>query len=921
MSETISINTSTPEKNLREPPPCITPMLSWNNLVYEVPIKEEVVKDGKKATIRSHRRLLKDISGRIMPGEMTAIIGSSGAGKTTLLDTLAGRLKGGNLSGSIAFQGQPRDIHLYKHKVAFVEQEDLLYSTLTVEETIRYAAELRMPSRTFSQQERSDRVERVISDLRLNNVRHTRIGGPFQRGVSGGEKKRVSIGVEMVTDPSIIFLDEPTSGLDSNSADMVVEMIHSLTKSQSCSAIMTLHQPSAKLLNMFDKVILLSGGEIVYQGWVSAVVGYFGDIGYPCPPRENPADYFIDLMTIDYRSPEKLEESHARVSILTQAYRTHAQQLDSTDNRAMYDSRPKDEHNSQNPEVYKFQDAAYGSAKDLEGGSHLPGQKHLEKHSRLFKRSAFPNSWFHEFGILARRYWVSQMRNVVYLAGLGGQTLIMFLLIGFTYFQMGTDGASIQNRIGLLYFLLMYTTFPIVMPLLQVLIENRAIMLRERASGVYRVSSYYLSTLIVQLPFAFIPGLLLATGVYFLTHLQYSAAKYFTFFAITISMQLASVGLAFMVSAAVETFDIATIIAPTLMVLFILYGGNLANAGTVTPVLRWIKWVSYMYYGYSGIAQNEFRGLTFHCKSGTTSGICFANGEEVVRSYNLEPFSIGVFDSASKKSEITGRAIRATKGIIAKDGWKGLYRGLSPNLAGNTASWGLYFAWYGWIKDRMAKDHELAVGKAGSSTLSPAQHLFAGAVAGALTQCIANPLWVVKVRMCTTSANDPGAYTGLIDGLKRIYISEGVPGLYRGLVPGLIGVSHGAIQFTVYEEMKKWRANSRASQGKSRLTTTEYTMMSLVSKTFAAVVTYPYQVIRARLQQTLQTSVGNAGAGRSYNGTLDALVKIYRSEGLTGFHKGMGPNVVRMWPGTAITFAVYENVASYLRGQTPLAHF
>ncbi|KAJ1673124.1 mitochondrial FAD carrier protein flx1, partial [Spiromyces aspiralis] len=190
-----------------------------------------------------------------------------------------------------------------------------------------------------------------------------------------------------------------------------------------------------------------------------------------------------------------------------------------------------------------------------------------------------------------------------------------------------------------------------------------------------------------------------------------------------------------------------------------------------------------------------------------------------------------------------GRTVRTAKSVAAADGWRGLYRGLSPNLAGNMASWGLYFAYYRWIKDQMAVDRRKgAIGRAGTSTLSPTQNLAAGALAGALTQLCANPLWVVKVRMCTTRPGDSGAYRGLVDGLTQIARKEGVAGLYRGLIPGLFGVSHGAIQFMVYEEMKKWRANAASNRDKERFSTTEYTVMSVASKTIAMVATYPYQV-------------------------------------------------------------------------------
>ncbi|KAJ2799106.1 mitochondrial FAD carrier protein flx1 [Coemansia guatemalensis] len=271
-------------------------------------------------------------------------------------------------------------------------------------------------------------------------------------------------------------------------------------------------------------------------------------------------------------------------------------------------------------------------------------------------------------------------------------------------------------------------------------------------------------------------------------------------------------------------------------------------------------------------------------------------------------------DTASHKEATMGRAVRAARHVVSTDGITGLYRGLGANLAGNSASWGLYFAWYTWIKDQMAGGRA-AETASGVSTLSAGQHLVAGAAAGALTQCIANPLWVVKTRVCTTSRGEAGAYRGLIDGLARLAAQEGLRGLYKGLAPGLLGVAHGGLQFMAYEEMKKRRAHGRRTDG---FTSAEYAVMSSSSKVFALAITYPSQVLRSRLQQTPgQTGTGAGGAPRmtAYSGLGDALAKTMRAEGVAGFYKGFGPALLRVLPGNIITFIVYEKIAGMLRKQ------
>ncbi|KAH6571505.1 hypothetical protein BASA50_003512 [Batrachochytrium salamandrivorans] len=247
--------------------------------------------------------------------------------------------------------------------------------------------------------------------------------------------------------------------------------------------------------------------------------------------------------------------------------------------------------------------------------------------------------------------------------------------------------------------------------------------------------------------------------------------------------------------------------------------------------------------------------------------------------------------------------IDSLKSISKQSGTRALYRGLSANMAGATVSWGLYFWWYSNIKDWMrasSPDRK-------TSKLAPSQHLMASASAGMLTCLLANPLWLIKTRMCTQKATDPGAYRHVIDGLVQVVRHEGVSGLYRGIVPALVGVSHGALQFMVYEEMKHLRTNIVHSADMDKLNTLEYICMAATSKVFATIFTYPYQVVKSRMQ------VQSSYVSTLYSGTIGTVTQIARNEGMGGFYKGMGVNIVRVLPGTCITFAVYEGMSKFLR--------
>ncbi|KAJ1334772.1 hypothetical protein BSLG_007927 [Batrachochytrium salamandrivorans] len=255
--------------------------------------------------------------------------------------------------------------------------------------------------------------------------------------------------------------------------------------------------------------------------------------------------------------------------------------------------------------------------------------------------------------------------------------------------------------------------------------------------------------------------------------------------------------------------------------------------------------------------------------------------------------------------------IDSLKSISKQSGTRALYRGLSANMAGATAvASGLLFksndiaaCRYSNIKDWMrasSPDRK-------TSKLAPSQHLMASASAGMLTCLLANPLWLIKTRMCTQKATDPGAYRHVIDGLVQVVRHEGVSGLYRGIVPALVGVSHGALQFMVYEEMKHLRTNIVHSADMDKLNTLEYICMAATSKVFATIFTYPYQVVKSRMQ------VQSSYVSTLYSGTIGTVTQIARNEGMGGFYKGMGVNIVRVLPGTCITFAVYEGMSKFLR--------
>lgn len=210
----------------------------------------------------SGKSIISNINGYVEPGQMLAVMGPSGAGKSSLLDILSRKHKRGVASGRILINGSSPNRKQFKRMTGYVDQDDCLMGTLTVRETLTYAALMRLP-RKMPLKAKQRRVEDVIQELGISKIADSQIGIPGQRGISGGEKRRVSIGKELVTSPSLLFLDEPTSGLDAYNAGVVMECLKKLAHEGKRTIIVTIHQPRSNIFKMFDSLLLLSGGQTV----------------------------------------------------------------------------------------------------------------------------------------------------------------------------------------------------------------------------------------------------------------------------------------------------------------------------------------------------------------------------------------------------------------------------------------------------------------------------------------------------------------------------------------------------------------------------------------------------------------------------------------------------------------------------------
>ncbi|XP_034702796.1 ABC transporter G family member 28-like isoform X1 [Vitis riparia] len=269
--------------------------MATDTRIKKRPLIEVAFRDLTLTLKGKNKHLLRCVTGKIMPGRITAVMGPSGAGKTTFISALAGKAIGCRMAGLILINGVNESIHSYKKIIGFVPQDDIVHGNLTVEENLWFSARCRL-SMDLPKAEKVLVIERVIESLGLQAVRDSLVGTVEKRGISGGQRKRVNVGLEMVMEPSLLILDEPTSGLDSSSSQLLLKALRREAL-EGVNICMVVHQPSFALFKMFEDLVLLAkGGLTVYHGPVKKVEEYFAGLGINVPERVNPPDHFIDIL-------------------------------------------------------------------------------------------------------------------------------------------------------------------------------------------------------------------------------------------------------------------------------------------------------------------------------------------------------------------------------------------------------------------------------------------------------------------------------------------------------------------------------------------------------------------------------------------------------------------------------------------------
>lgn len=497
------------------------------------------------------RVLLSSVNASFHPGSLTAILGGSGSGKTTLLNTIAERMFSSRLSqtGSATFNGL-EGVNSIRH--AYVMQQDILLPTLTVRETLGYSADLRLP-RSMSKSDRMRIVEEVILELGLKECANTRIGNSQHRGCSGGEKRRTSIGVQLLANPSVLFLDEPTTGLDATSAHQLVKTLKALA-SKGRTIITTIHQPRSEIWDLFDNLVILSRGGPVFSGPRNHCEPWFSTLGYDLPPFVNPAEFYIDQAAIDNRTPELEEETTTRVERLKTAWSVET--------------------------ATRFSSTWTGVVAPATKSSSRP-----QDHQAGF---------FRQVRVLTDRTLKTSVRDPMGMAGSLGEAVSMAIITGYIFYALPRDQSGIRSRQGALYtsvglqgyLYLMFETYRLTIDI--------PTFDREHSEGCVTALPFILSRRIARFFTEDVPVPFLYSVIYyFMVGFDRDVGKFFTFFSLILLNHYIAIMLAMTCVAAVRHFPGASLIGNLTYTLQSMACGYFVQSNTIPVYVRWLKYATY----------------------------------------------------------------------------------------------------------------------------------------------------------------------------------------------------------------------------------------------------------------------------------------------------------------------------------------
>jgi len=577
----------------------------------------------------------------IEPYKLQGWLGPSGSGKTSLMSIAAGVV---DVDSSDAFSEESEitinndPTNMLKRKnssskkgsfprglAGVVWQDDLLLSNLTVRETIEFAAVLKTPR--SEKHKIPGMVDKVLNDLSLTAVQDSLIGsaqGGPGRGISGGERKRVSVAQELVTRPPLIFLDEPTSGLDATSALELMVTLKKLAQSGGHSIVAVIHQPRTTIFSLLDGLLLLSQGEEIYSGPVDGarrVLESCPIIGSPLPDQTNVADWIMDTIRKD-------EDRGKIMSVETES------------NFPILDDEEAASETSSGRCLPRHWNATKLSMKSDD--STTQSSKHLFT-SLVEIRNSMPRyttPFSTQLRVLTRRSVKQNRGDRISVAAVINAMAYIAFETAF-WFRLTDDTNHIYERNSLIFFFLIAQANGVVIGAVPTFRRDRALLSRERSKKMYRVSVLFIAKTFADVTTSILLPLLHAAIVYWTTNLRPEAGHFFMFcflFYLTIT---AAQSMGQFISAILPSLQLALVITPTITIFIFIVGGFYIPFSNMSPEISWLKWLGFATYGYSGLLVNEYHGRQIPCAAtvlvsvGASSEVCPLPGDDVLASLGI----------------------------------------------------------------------------------------------------------------------------------------------------------------------------------------------------------------------------------------------------------------------------------------------
>ncbi|KAN0098985.1 P-loop containing nucleoside triphosphate hydrolase protein [Hyaloscypha variabilis] len=590
----------------------IVQSLSWKNVTVVVPDRET----------KQPKEILSAINGEVAAGEMLAIMGPSGCGKTTLLNVLAQREASAKakVSATVCINGQTPPDSAFRRLSSYVEADDALIGSLTVKETLSFAAKLSL-SGVVTATERIRRVDELLQSFGLMNQANILIGTLVRKGISTGQKRRLSVAAQLISAPKILFLDEPTSGLDSAASYKVMSYVRNVAKKNKLIVIASIHQPATKTFELFDKLLLLSGGKTCYSGSIADVKPYFDKIGFEMPVQTNPADFVLDLTNIDFESDGDVAQG--KIAQLQEAWASSSAALNEK-------SRIAAEYNS--------------TSEPLTLAS--------EPMHRRYMTATL---------ILLHRSFIKSHRDVVVYGIRFGMYLGLAIMMGTVWLRLVPIQSNMQPFTNCIMFGSCFMSFMAVV-YVPAFLEDRMVCIKERANGMYGTTAFLLSNFLIGLPYLFIIAFVSSTFTYWMTNFRPDGQAFMVWVMWMYLNLVAAESLVVLMSCLFPNFVGALALTAMANGIWMACDGFMVQLPALNPFYRYVfSYIDYQAYVFGGLVVNEFGYRIYKCAE-TPDG-CWCQWDTPLKSQCLIE-GVAVLNQYGYRLGETSKHVGITLGII-----------------------------------------------------------------------------------------------------------------------------------------------------------------------------------------------------------------------------------------------------------------